>query len=103
VSYFDHFSLPMPDAAVVILSLAVGMAGLGVAITYVVGDPRSSATRALAFSVAALYPSQHVLTGRVVDRRADRDRGPGAAYAGDVEGIGRGQPLRPPTRDPDEP
>lgn len=65
--YLDFFSIPMDPHAVVALSAAVGAAGIGVAIAYLVGDPRSPATRALAFAVAivgianAAYPAQHVL------------------------------------------
>jgi class 3 adenylate cyclase len=65
--YADHFTLPMEGTAVVLVSAVIGMAGLGVAITYFFGDPRSPATRALAFAVGVvgvanvLYPAQHVL------------------------------------------
>lgn len=65
--YVDFFTLPLADPAIVVLALAVGLAGIGVAVAYVVGDPRSPATRALAFAVGvvglanASYPAQHVL------------------------------------------
>lgn len=67
MSYLDFFTLPMEDAAVVIVALSIGAADLGVALTYLIGDWRSPATRALAFSVGmvgianASYPAQHVL------------------------------------------
>lgn len=65
--YADYFTLPLADGTVVLLALAVGAAGVGVAFAYFVGDPRSPATRALAFAVGVvgvanvLYPAQHVL------------------------------------------
>lgn len=67
MSYLDFFTLPMEGTAIVMLALAIGLADIGVALTYLVGDPRSPATRALAFAVAmvgvanASYPAQHVL------------------------------------------
>lgn len=67
MEYLDYFGVPMADDAIVILALAVGLAGIGVAIAYVIGDPYSPATRALAFAVGvvgvanAAYPAQHVL------------------------------------------
>ena len=67
MQYADYFSFPMEGTAIVMVAAAVGAAGIGVAITYFFGDPRSPATRALAFAVGmvglanASYPAQHVL------------------------------------------
>ncbi len=67
MQYADFFRFPMDEDAVVVVAAVVGASGLGVAITYFLGDPRSRATRALAFAVAmvgianASYPAQHVL------------------------------------------
>ena len=67
MTYLDHFSLPMESSTVVVLALVVGLAGVGVAAVYFVGDPQSPATRALAVAVGlvgianAAYPAQHVL------------------------------------------
>lgn len=65
--YADFFTLPMDANAVVVVAAVVGASGLGVAITYFFGDPRSPSTRALAFAVAMVglanisYPAQNVL------------------------------------------
>ncbi len=65
--YLDFFRLPMEGTAIVIVAQTIGAADLGVALTYLIGDRRSPATRALALSVAmvglanASYPAQHVL------------------------------------------
>lgn len=67
MSYLDFFAFPLSDDAVVVLSATIGVAGMGVALAYFIGDMRSPATRALAFAVAmvgvanAAYPAQHVL------------------------------------------
>ena len=67
MTYADFFSLPMDGNAIVVVAAVIGASGLGVAITYFIGDPRSPATRALAFAVGAVgvanasYPAQHVL------------------------------------------
>jgi adenylate cyclase len=65
--YADFFTLPMDDTAIAIVAAVIGISGIGVALTYFIGDPRSPATRALAFAVAmvgianALYPPQSVM------------------------------------------
>ena len=67
MGYADFFAYPLDDAAIVVLAAAIGIAGVGVALAYFLGDMRSPATRALAFAVAmvgianASYPAQHVL------------------------------------------
>ena len=65
--YADFLQFPMGDQGIVLVAAVVGTTGLGIAITYFLGDPHSPATRALAFAVAmvgianASYPAQHVL------------------------------------------
>lgn len=67
MNYLDFFSLPMDSTATVMVSLCIGVSGVGVALAYYIGDPQSPATRALSFAVAmvgvanATYPAQHIL------------------------------------------
>lgn len=73
MSYAEFFTLPMDENAIVIVAAVIGISGVGVALTYFTGDPRSPATRALAFAVAmvglanASYPPQYVLHPDGVD------------------------------------
>lgn len=73
VKYADFFTLPMDDTAIAIVAAVVGISGVGVALVYFIGDPRSAATRALAFTVGmvgianALYPPQAVMYPDGVD------------------------------------
>tara|TARA_R110000787_G_scaffold33475_11_gene87513 strand:+ start:253 stop:1596 length:1344 start_codon:yes stop_codon:yes gene_type:complete len=67
MNYLDFVTMPLQGSAIVALATAIGMTGVIISVAYFLGDPRSPATRALAFSVGtvgianACYPVQHVL------------------------------------------